>query len=351
MSEKVEMMQRVESLALQAQGPGLIDSFGRAITYLRVSVTDRCDFRCVYCMSENMAFLPKADLLSLEELDRLCSAFIARGVRKLRLTGGEPLVRRGIMTLFASLSRHLAARALDELTLTTNGSQLPKYARELVGHGVRRINVSLDTLDPDKFRAVTRWGELDKVLSGIDAAQAAGLKVKINAVALKGVNEDELATLVQWAHGRGMELTLIEVMPLGDVGEARLEQYLPLSMVRARLAERFTLEDINYRSGGPARYVNVVETGGRLGFITPLTHNFCESCNRVRVTCTGTLYMCLGQEDAADLRTPLRASEGNELLHAAIEEAIARKPKGHDFIIDRRHHRPALSRHMSVTGG
>src|SRR3984893_8087547 len=291
------------------------------MTYMRVSASGRCDLRCVYCMSENMAFLPKADLLSLEELDRLCSAFIARGVRKLRLTGGEPLVRRGIMTLFASLSRHLAAGALDELTLTTNGSQLPKYARELASHGVRRINVSLDTLDADKV------------------------------LALKGVNEDEFPALIAWAHGRGMELTLIEVMPLGDVGEARLEQYLPLSIVRARLCERFTLNDIDYRTGGPARYVTVAETGGRLGFITPLTHNFCESCNRVRVTCTGTLYMCLGQEDAADLRTPLRASQGNELLHAAITEAISRKPKGHDFIIDRRHQRPAVARHMSMTGG
>jgi GTP 3',8-cyclase len=331
--------------------PALVDPFGRAISYLRVSVTDRCDFRCVYCMAENMAFLPKADLLTLEELDRLCSAFIARGVRKLRLTGGEPLVRRGIMTLFASLSRHLSTGALDELTLTTNGSQLPKYAGELAACGVRRVNVSLDTLDADRFRAITRWGELDKVLAGIDAAQAAGLRVKINTVALKGVNEDELPALVNWAHGRGMELTLIEVMPLGDVGEGRLEQYLPLSIVRARLSERFTLADVDYRTGGPARYVDVAETGGRLGFITPLTHNFCESCNRVRLTCTGTLYMCLGQEDAADLRTPLRASEGNDLLQAAMDEAIARKPKGHDFIIDRRHRRPALSRHMSVTGG
>jgi len=346
-------MTQAQSLPFDREGRGraLIDPFGRAITYLRVSVTDRCDFRCIYCMSEHMTFLPKADLLTLEELDRLCSAFIARGVRKLRLTGGEPLVRRGVMTLFAALSRHLSTGALEELTLTTNGSQLPKYARELAGYGVRRINVSLDTLDADKFRAITRWGELDKVLAGIDAAQAAGLKVKINAVALKGVNEDEFGSLIEWAHGRGMDLTLIEVMPLGDVGEGRLDQYLPLSIVRARLAERFTLADLDYRTGGPARYVSVAETGGRLGFITPLTHNFCESCNRVRVTCTGTLYMCLGQEDAADLRTPLRASEGNELLHAAIEEAIARKPKGHDFIIDRRHQRPALSRHMSVTGG
>ncbi len=329
----------------------LVDPFGRAISYLRVSVTDRCDFRCVYCMSENMSFLPKADILSLEELDRLCSAFVARGVRKLRLTGGEPLVRRGIMTLFESLSRHLKSGALDELTLTTNGSQLPKYAADLARHGIKRINVSLDTLDPDRFRAITRWGDLDQVLAGIAAARTAGLAVKINAVALKGVNEDEFARLIEWTHGQGMDLTIIEVMPLGDVGEGRLDQYLPLSMVRARLAERFTLQDIDYRTGGPARYVRVAETGGRLGFITPLTHNFCESCNRVRVTCTGTLFMCLGQEDAADLRAALRASESNDLLHAAIEEAISRKPKGHDFVIDRRNKRPALARHMSVTGG
>jgi cyclic pyranopterin phosphate synthase len=329
----------------------LIDPFQRAITYLRVSVTDRCDFRCVYCMSEDMAFLPKTDVLTLEELDRLCSAFIDKGVTKLRLTGGEPLVRRGIMTLVASLSRHLASAALAELTLTTNGSQLVKYAAELKDRGVERINVSLDTLDADKFRAITRWGNLDKVLAGIDAAQKAGLKVKINAVALKGVNEDEIADTLVWAHGRGMDLTVIEVMPLGDVGETRLDQYLPLSMVRSRLAEKYTLEDIDYRTGGPARYVRVKETGGRLGFITPLTHNFCESCNRVRVTCTGTLYMCLGQNDAADLRTPLRASEGNGRLYTAIDEAISRKPKGHDFVIDRRHQAPALSRHMSVTGG
>ncbi len=331
--------------------PLLTDPFGRDISYLRVSVTDRCDFRCVYCMAEHMTFLPKADLLTLEELDRLCSAFVARGVRKLRLSGGEPLVRRGIMTLFSSLSRHLDSGRLDELTLTTNGSQLAKYAAELKAHGVRRINVSLDTLDAEKFRAITRWGALEEVLAGIDAAQAAGLKVKINTVALKGVNEDEFPQLLEWAHGRGMDLTLIEVMPLGEIGEGRLDQYLPLSLVRARLAEKFTLADLDYRTGGPARYVRVAETGGRLGLITPLTHNFCESCNRVRVTCTGTLYMCLGQEDAADLRKPLRASEGNDLLHAAIEEAISRKPKGHDFIIDRRHQRPALSRHMSVTGG
>src|SRR5919198_732474 len=321
----------------------LIDPFARAITYLRVSVTDRCDFRCVYCMSEHMTFLPKADLLTLEELDRLCSVFIAKGVRKLRLTGGEPLVRRGIMTLFGSLARHLGSGDLDELTLTTNGSQLPKYAAELAAFGVKRINVSLDTLDPDKFRAITRWGELDKVMAGIDAAQAAGLRIKINAVALKGVNEDELADLVRWAHGEGMDLTFIEVMPLGDVGEGRLDQYLPLSLVRARLAERFTLEDVDYRTGGPARYVRVAETGGRLGFITPPTHNFCESCNRVRVTCTGTLYMCLGREDAGDLRAPLPASEGNEALPRAIEEAISRKRKGHVFVIDRRSKRPAVA--------
>src|SRR5476651_1637445 len=329
----------------------LIDPFQRAITYLRVSVTDRCDFRCVYCMSEHMTFLPKADLLSLEELDRLCSAFIAKGVTKLRLTGGEPLVRRGIMTLVSSLSRHLESGALKELTLTTNASQLEKYAAELKGHGVERINVSLDTLDPDKFRAITRWGEIDKVHAGIDAALAAGLKIKINAVALKGVNEDEIADLVAWAHGRGMEITLIEVMPLGDISTERLEQYLPLSMVRARLSERYSLDEIDHRTGGPARYVRVKETGGVLGFITPMTHNFCETCNRVRITCTGTLYMCLGQDDAADLRTPLRASESNDPLYTAIDEAITRKPKGHDFIIDRRHKRPAVGRHMSVTGG
>jgi cyclic pyranopterin phosphate synthase len=331
--------------------PQLVDPFGRAIAYLRVSVTDRCDFRCVYCMAENMSFLPKAEVLTLEELDRLCSAFVARGVRKLRLTGGEPLVRRGIMTLVTSLSRHLRSGALDELTLTTNGSQLTKYADALAAAGIRRINVSLDTLDPDKFRAITRWGALDQVMAGIEAARTAGLKIKINAVALKGVNDGEFPRLIEWAHGRGMDLTLIEVMPLGEIGEGRLDQYLPLSVVRAELARRFILEDIDYRTGGPARYVRIAETGGRLGFITPLTHNFCESCNRVRVTCTGTLYMCLGQEDAADLRKPLRASESNDLLFAAIDEAISRKPRGHDFIIDRRHQRPALSRHMSVTGG
>jgi GTP 3',8-cyclase len=332
--------------------PELVDPFGRAITYLRVSVTDRCDFRCVYCMAENMSFLPKAEVLTLEELDRLCSAFVTRGVRKLRLTGGEPLVRRGIMTLVNSLSRHLRSGQLDELTLTTNGSQLEKYAGEIKAAGIQRINISLDTLDAEKFRAITRWGSLQQVLAGIDAAQAAGLKIKINTVALKGVNDEEFPRLIEWAHGRGMDLTIIEVMPLGEIGEGgRLDQYFPLSLVRARLAKRYQLDDIDYRTGGPARYVRVAETGGKLGFITPLTHNFCESCNRVRVTCTGTLYMCLGQEDAADLRKPLRASEANDLLFGAIDDAIARKPKGHDFIIDRRHKRPAFSRHMSVTGG
>ena len=304
----------------------MIDPFGRAITYLRVSVTDRCDFRCVYCMAEDMTFLPKRDLLTLEELDRLCTAFVERGVRKLRITGGEPLVRRNILSLFEALGRHVASGDLDELTVTTNGSQLERFAKPLFQAGVRRINVSLDTLDRQKFKAITRWGELGKVMAGIEAARAAGLSVKINGVALKGVNEDELSDMIVWAHGLGMDLTLIETMPMGDIDGDRTEQYLPLSLVRARLGERFTLDDIPYRTGGPARYVTVRETGGRLGFITPLTHNFCESCNRVRVTCTGTLFMCLGQEDAADLRTPLRASEGNELLNQAITEAISRKP-------------------------
>ncbi len=330
--------------------PALVDPFGRTITYLRVSVTDRCDFRCVYCMAEDQHFLPKKDVLSLEELDRLCSAFVERGVRRLRLTGGEPLVRKNMMSLVRSLSRHLTAGTLDELTLTTNGSQLARFAGELADCGVRRVNVSVDTLDPAKFRAITRWGDLDKVKAGIAAAQAAGIRVKVNAVALKGVNEDEFDDLIRWTHGAGMDLTLIETMPLGEIGADRTDQYLPLSAVRARLAERWTLEDIAYKTGGPARYVRIAETDGRLGFITPLTHNFCESCNRVRVTCTGTLYLCLGQEDSADLRAPLRASEGDELLHAAIDDAIARKPKGHDFVIDR-NHRPAVSRTMSVTGG
>jgi GTP 3',8-cyclase len=344
------MLASLDPIAARTDEP-LVDPFGRAISYLRVSVTDRCDFRCVYCMSEDMAFLPKQDLLTLEELDRLCSVFIGKGVRKLRITGGEPLVRRDIMTLFRSLSRHLDSGRLEGLTLTTNGSQLHRHAAELAACGVKRINVSLDTLDAAKFKAITRWGDLGKVMEGLDAAQAAGLHVKINAVALKGVNEDEVETLVRWAHGRKMDMTFIEVMPLGDIEPARFDQYWPLSQLRARLAESFTLDEIDYRTGGPARYVRTRETGGRIGFITPLTHNFCESCNRVRVTCTGTLYMCLGQDDAADLRAPLRASADNERLERSIEEAITRKPKGHDFIIDRTTARPAVGRHMSVTGG
>ncbi|MCV3737673.1 GTP 3',8-cyclase MoaA [Rhizobium sp. TRM96647] len=328
----------------------MIDPFGRAVTYLRVSVTDRCDFRCTYCMAENMTFLPKKDLLTLEELERLCSAFIQKGVRKLRLTGGEPLVRKNIMFLVRQLGRHVEAGRLDELTLTTNGSQLAKHAAELADCGVRRINVSLDTLNADKFRTITRWGDLSKVMDGIDAAQAAGIKVKLNAVALKDFNDREIPDMLRWAHGRSMDLTLIETMPMGEIDEDRTEHYLPLSEMRERLAQEFTLTDIDYRTGGPARYVTVAETGGRLGFITPMTHNFCESCNRVRLTCTGTLYMCLGQNDAADLRLPLRASEDDALLSQAIDEAIGRKPKGHDFIIGR-NNRPAVSRHMSVTGG
>jgi cyclic pyranopterin phosphate synthase len=329
----------------------MIDPFGRSVTYLRVSVTDRCDFRCSYCMPEHMTFLPKKDLLTLEELDRLCSAFVAKGVNKLRLTGGEPLVRRDVMQLFRSLGRHLETGALKELTLTTNGSQLARFAADLKACGVKRINVSLDTRDPVKFREITRWGDLSAVLNGIEAAERAGLEVKINVVALRGINEEEIPDLVGWAHGRGYDMTLIETMPLGDVDSDRTEQYLPLSLVRARLSERFTLEPIPYRTGGPARFVRVAQTGGRLGFITPLTHNFCESCNRVRLTCTGTLYMCLGQEDAADLRKPLRASPDDAVLSAAIDEAISRKPKGHDFVIDRRHNRPAVARPMSLTGG
>jgi cyclic pyranopterin phosphate synthase len=331
--------------------PALVDPFGRAITYLRVSVTDRCDFRCVYCMSEDMNFLPKRDVLTLEELDRLCSAFVTLGARKLRITGGEPLVRRDIMRLFQSLSRHLNSGALDELTLTTNGSQLSRYARDLADCGVRRVNVSLDTLDAGKFRAITRWGDLDKVMAGVDRAQEAGLAVKINAVALKGVNDDEAPAMIRWAHARGLDMTFIEVMPLGEIEGQRVDQYLPLSQLRADLARQFTLVPSLHESGGPARYFDVAETGGRLGFITPLTHNFCEGCNRVRVTCTGTLYMCLGQEDAADLRAPLRQSEADDSLNAAIRAAIMRKPKGHDFIIDRATSRPAVARHMSVTGG
>src|ERR1700736_713717 len=327
------------------------DPFGRTISYLRVSVTDRCDLRCFYCMSEDMTFLPKADLLTLEELDRLCSAFIAKGVRKIRLTGSEPLVRRHLMSLVRSLSRHLGSGALDELTLTTNGSQLQRFAAELRDCGVRRVNVSLDTLDPAKFRAITRWGDLDKVLAGIEAARDAGLAVKINAVALKNMNEDEIPALMQWAHGKGMALTLIEVMPMGDIGEGRIDQYVPLSLLRARLAKQYTLADLDESTGGPARYVRVGETGGKLGFITPMTHNFCESCNRVRITCTGTLHTCLGHEDASDLRKPLRASADNELLSATLDRASGLKPKAHVLSRHLRHNRRSVSRHMSVTGG
>jgi cyclic pyranopterin phosphate synthase len=335
--------------------PTMIDPFGRRISYLRVSVTDRCDLRCVYCMAEDMTFLPKAEVLSLEELDRLCGAFIGLGVEKIRLTGGEPLVRKNVLSLFRSLGQRIGPKGaqgggLRELTVTTNGTQLVRMADDLYSAGVRRINVSLDTLDPDRYRAITRWGDLGKVLQGLGAARQAGLAVKINAVALKGVNEDEIENLVHFAHGGGMDLTLIEVMPLGDVGAHRADQHLSLSAVRAQLEERLTLQPIPYRTGGPARYVQVAETGGRLGFITPLSHNFCESCNRVRVTCTGQFYTCLGHEGATDLRRALRSSEGDAALHAAIDVAIARKPKGHDFVIDRAR-RPVLSRHMNVTGG
>ena len=329
----------------------MIDPFGRSISYLRVSVTDRCDLRCVYCMAEDMTFLPKAELLTLEEIDLLCGAFIGLGVTKLRLTGGEPLVRRDVMTLVQALGRRLGS-GLEELTLTTNGTLLPKYAEGLAAAGVKRINVSLDTLDAAKFAAVTRWGKIDKTLDGIFAAKAAGLAIKINAVALKGVNEDEFDAMLAWCGEHGFDLCLIETMPMGEIDGDRTDQYLPLSLVRSRLAQRWTLTPTDYATGGPARYVTVEETGRRLGFITPMTHNFCESCNRVRLTCTGTLYMCLGQDDAADLRGPLRAPGATEAsVQAAILNAITRKPKGHDFVIDRRRNAPAVARHMSVTGG
>jgi GTP 3',8-cyclase len=330
--------------------PPLVDPFGRTIAYVRVSVTDRCDYRCVYCMSEDMNFLPKRDVLSLEELDRLCSTFVGLGARKLRITGGEPLVRRNVMSLFHGLKRHLARGALDEVTLTTNGSQLARFAGELAECGVKRVNVSLDTLDPAKFRAVTRWGDHASVLKGIEAAVEAGLKIKINAVALKGFNDREALSLVDWAHGRGFDVTFIEVMPLGAMEPDRADQFMPLTELRADLERFLTLTPSAHATGGPARYFDVRETGGRLGFITPLTHNFCESCNRVRVTCTGALYMCLGQEDAADLREPLRRSESDAPLIEAIRAAIARKPKGHDFVIARAAP-PAVQRHMSATGG
>ncbi|HUO90500.1 MAG TPA: GTP 3',8-cyclase MoaA [Rhizomicrobium sp.] len=329
----------------------MIDPFGRHISYLRLSVTDRCDFRCVYCMSEHMTFLPKAEILTLEEIERLALAFVRKGVERLRITGGEPLVRRNVISLFDRLGAQIGKTNLREVTLTTNGSQLSRFAASLVSAGVKRVNISLDTRNPDTFRAVTRWGELDKVLDGVDAAESAGLAIKINTVALKGVNEDEIEDLMLWAHGRGFDFTLIETMPMGEIDGDRVGQYLPLSLVRAQLAKKYTLNETDYRTGGPARYVEVAETGGRLGFITPLTHNFCESCNRIRLTCTGTLYMCLGQSDSADLRKPLRASASDEELDRAIDAAIARKPKGHDFVIDRRHAGPALRRHMSLTGG
>ena len=329
----------------------MIDPFGRAITYLRVSVTDRCDLRCVYCMAEDMHFLPKKDVLSLEELDRVCAAFIRLGTTKIRLTGGEPLVRRGVMSLFRSLGARIGAGGLKELTVTTNGTQLAKHAEALVAAGVRRVNVSLDTLEPGRFAAITRWGKIEPTLDGIFAAKAAGLAVKINAVAMKGVNEDEFDAMLAFCGEHGFDLCLIETMPMGEISEDRTEQYLPLSIVRGRLRKHWTLEDTDYRTGGPARYFNVRETGRRIGFITPMTHNFCESCNRVRLTCAGTLFMCLGQDDDADLRAVLRAGASDAELDGAIREAISRKPKGHDFVIDRRHDQPAVARHMSVTGG
>jgi len=328
----------------------MIDPFGRAITYLRVSVTDRCDLRCVYCMAEDMHFLPKAEVLTLEELERLCGAFVRLGVRKLRITGGEPLVRRDVMGLFDHLGRRLG-HGLDELTLTTNGTQLAKHAAALAASGVRRVNVSLDTLDAQRFAEITRWGRLDRVMAGIRAAKAAGLHVKINAVALRGVNEDEIPDLLAWCIAEGHDLCLIETMPMGEIGADRVDQYLPLSLVRARLRSRFELTESAHRTGGPARYYDVAGTRSRVGFITPMTHNFCEGCNRVRLTCMGTLYMCLGQDDSADLRRVLRGGADDAGLDAAIRAAIARKPKGHDFIIDRRTKAPSVARHMSLTGG
>lgn len=329
----------------------MMDPFGRHISYLRVSVTDRCDLRCVYCMAEDMTFLPKSEVLTLEELERLCATFIGLGVRKLRLTGGEPLVRKNVMSLVRALGSRIGD-GLDELTLTTNGTQLVKYAGDLARAGVRRINVSLDTLDAAAFRAATRWGELDRVLEGIFAAKSAGLHVKINAVALRGLNEHGFDGMLEWCGQHGFDLCLIETMPLGEINQDRSDQYLPLDLVRQRLAANWRLTASDHVTGGPARYFDVAETGTRLGFITPMTHNFCESCNRVRLTCTGTLYMCLGQEDAADLRAPLRNPDlGEAGLRAAIMAAIARKPKGHDFIIGRGQAAPAVARHMSVTGG
>ncbi len=343
-------MSQTDTIAAKPSMPTMTDPFGRAVTYLRVSVTDRCDFRCVYCMSEHMTFLPKKDVLSLEELESVCNAFIDKGVRKLRLTGGEPLVRKDIMVLINRLGAKVKSGELDELTLTTNGSQLTKFADDLYAAGVRRINVSVDTLNPETFAEITRWGRLPQVLEGIEAAKTAGLKVKINAVALKDENEAEIPSMIEWAHGNGHDLTLIETMPMGDIDEDRADQYLPLSKVRTDLEKQWTLADLPERTGGPARYVRIEETGGKLGFITPLTHNFCESCNRVRLTCTGQLYMCLGQDDNADLRAALREG-GQAALSETIDEAIGRKPKGHDFTIDRDHKGPAVGRHMSLTGG
>ena len=333
------------------ESPVIVDPFGRMVDYLRVSVTDRCDLRCVYCMSENMTFLPRKDLLTLEELDRLCTVFVEKGVKRIRLTGGEPLVRRGIMDFIGKFSRHLKSGALDELTITTNGTQLAKYADQLADFGVKRLNVSLDTLVADRFKSVTRWGDLSRVLKGIEAAHKAGLKIKINMVAVKGFNETEIIPMMKWCHDQGMDLTMIETMPLGEIEHDRNDQFISVSDISKMLQQDYTLTDIPYKTGGPARYVKVEETGGRLGFITPMSHNFCETCNRVRLTCTGILYMCLGQDDAADLRAPLRQSADNTLVHNAINEAISRKPKGHDFLIDRDNTKPAVSRHMSTTGG
>jgi len=329
----------------------MLDPFGRTISYLRVSVTDKCDFRCQYCMSEDMQFLPRDEVLSHEELDRICSAFISRGVKKIRITGGEPLVRNGIMSLFENLSRHIKSGALNELTLTSNGTQLPKFAEKLVECGVRRINISLDTLDPDKFAEITRFGVIEKVFDGIKAAKDAGLKIKINTVALRGFNDGEFDRLLEWCGKEGLDLTLIETMPLGEIGGDRSDQYLPLAEVRKDLEKRWSLTDSNHATGGPSKYVEIGETGQKLGFITPLTEHFCETCNRVRLTCTGRLYMCLGQDDHIDLREAVRASESDEPLLKAIDKAIGRKPQGHEFVIDESHKDPALARHMSVTGG
>ena len=343
-------MSPYDGAALPVRRP-LVDPFGRAIDYLRVSVTDRCDLRCVYCMAEHQQFLPRAEVLTIEELDRLCTAFVGLGTRRLRLTGGEPLARRGFMDLVERLSRHLRSGALDELTLTTNGTQLTRFAADLARHGVRRLNVSLDSLDADRFRRITRGGDLNRVIAGIEAAQGAGIQVKINTVALKGDNAAELPAMIQWAHGRGLDLTLIETMPLGEIEEDRTDQYLSLKAVKAELDSFWTLTELPERTAGPARYVRVEETGGKLGFITPLSHAFCESCNRVRVTCTGVLFMCLGQDDQADLRAPMRSDLTDASLAAAIREAMGRKPKGHDFHIERRGEAPAVRRPMSTTGG